>query len=79
MFDHVLTAYGDNGETAYDSRPDFQRRRDVTVEHTGPLDINRIADDVITRIHTDAAFAAQMAAQLGATPMGEPASRHRRG
>lgn len=29
VYDHVLTAYGDNGESAYDPRPDYQFPQDV--------------------------------------------------
>lgn len=37
VFEHVLTAYGDDGETAYDSRrSDLQHPRDFTVDYTGP-------------------------------------------
>lgn len=67
VFDHVLTAYGDDGETAYDPRADIQYPRDFTVDYTGPLNINKIADDVVARIQKDSVFAAQIAAQLGAT------------
>ena len=66
VFDHVLTAYGDNGESAYDPRPDYQFPQGVKVEYTGPLDVNKIADDVVARIHADPEFAAHVAAQLGA-------------
>src|SRR5690606_15219771 len=64
VFDHVLTAYGDNGESAYDSRPDLHYPQTRSVEYTGPLDVNRIADDVVARIHADPEFAAHVAAQL---------------
>ncbi|MHA6509802.1 type I restriction endonuclease subunit R [Tessaracoccus sp. Y1736] len=67
VFDHVLTAYGDNGETAYDSRADFRPRLDERLEYGGPLDIERITEDVVARIHTDWVFAAQIAGQLSAT------------
>ncbi|MGB3476407.1 MAG: type I restriction endonuclease subunit R [Mycobacterium sp.] len=69
VYDHVLTAYGDNGESAYYTRPDHQFP-DMKVEFNGPLDVNKIADDVVARIHTDPAFAAQVAAQLGAAEVG---------
>ena len=64
VFDHVLTAYGDNGESAYDSRIDIQRPQGLDVELAGPLDVNQIADDVVARIHSDPDFAAQVARQL---------------
>lgn len=65
VFDHVLTAYGDDGESAYTPRVDFQWAAHP-VAYDGPLDVNRIADDVVARIHDDPDFAAQVAAQLGA-------------
>jgi type I restriction enzyme R subunit len=64
VFDHVLTAYGDNGENAYESRVDIQRPMGLDIELAGPLDVNRIADDVVARIHSDPGFAAQVARQL---------------
>jgi type I restriction enzyme R subunit len=64
VFDHVLTAYGDNGVSAYDSRIDSQQPTGLDVELAGPLDVNRIADDVVARIHSDPGFAAQVARQL---------------
>jgi len=65
VFDHVLTAYGDDGESAYTTP-----RADIywptpSIEYEGPLDVDRIADDVVARIHEDPAFAARVAAQLG--------------
>lgn len=66
VFDHVLTAYGDDGESAYSPRILIQAPG-PTVGHVGPLDVNKIADDVVARIHEDPNFAAQVAAQLGAT------------
>lgn len=69
VFDHVLTAYGDDGESAYTPRVDFQWPAQ-SVEYDGPggpLDVNKIADDVVARIHDDPTFAAHVAAQLGAT------------
>ncbi len=67
VYDHVLTAYGDNGESAYDPRPDYQFPQGLAVEYTGPFDVNKIADDVVARIHADPAFAARVAEQLGAS------------
>jgi type I restriction enzyme R subunit len=64
VFDHVLTAYGDNGESAYESRPDLHPSRGVAVDFAGPIDVNQIADDVVARIHADPAFAADVAQQL---------------
>jgi type I restriction enzyme R subunit len=70
VFDHVLTAYGDNGESAYDVKADYQFPQDSKHEYDGPLDVNKIADDVVARIHADPAFAAQVAAHLGASRVG---------
>ena len=67
VFNHVLTAYGDNGESACDPRPDYQFPQGHAVEYSGPLDVNKIADDVVARIHADPEFAAQVAQQLGVT------------
>ena len=68
VFDHVLTAYGDDGESAYDPKVDFQFSHPVQVEYDGPVDVNRIADDVVARIHADPDFARHVARQLGASP-----------
>ncbi|WP_114905338.1 type I restriction endonuclease subunit R [Ornithinimicrobium murale] len=65
VFDHVLTAYGDDGESAYTTQDDGHRPLQGS-QYDGPLDVNRIADDVVARIHDDPAFAAHVAAQLGA-------------
>ncbi|GAA3032815.1 hypothetical protein GCM10010528_12490 [Gordonia defluvii] len=37
------------------------------VEYDGTLDVNKIADDVVARIHGDPVFAARVAASLGAS------------
>ena len=65
VFDHVLTAYGDNGESAYLPRIDFSYPSSrVQVEYDRPIDVNKVADDVVARIHADPDFAAQVAQQL---------------
>ena len=64
VFDQVLTAYGDNGESAYSLRIDIQQPMGLDVELAGPLEVNQIADDVVARIHSDPDFAAQVAQQL---------------
>lgn len=66
IYDHVLTAYGDDGESAYEPKPDYEYPRDMQVTYAGPIDVNRIADDVVARILADPRFAAQVAAQLRA-------------
>ncbi len=63
----MLTSYGDNGESVYDGprlEPAFPAG--ISVELDGPLDVDRIADDVVARIHADPEFAARVAAELGA-------------
>ena len=64
VFDHILSAYGDNGETAYDFRPDVAFPPEVPADISGPVDVNKIADDVVARIRVDPDFAAQVAHQL---------------
>lgn len=64
IFDHVLTAYGDNRESVYDNRPDVSFPPPVKVDLSGPLDVSKIADDVVARILVDPEFAAHVAAQL---------------
>lgn len=65
VLDHVLTAYGDDGDSAYTSGVDVHWSNRPVI-HAGPLDVNKIADDVVARIHDDPAFAAHVAAELGA-------------
>ena len=36
----------------------------VQVEYDRPIDVNKVADDVVARIHADPDFAAQVAQQL---------------
>ncbi|WP_457207198.1 type I restriction endonuclease subunit R [Nocardioides sp. P5_C9_2] len=78
VMDHVLTAYGDNGESAYDGRVDVQFPQDLPAEFSGPIDVNRIADDVVARIHADPDFARHVAEQLELNPRegGLPADHH---
>ena len=68
VFDHVLTAYGDNGESAYEPRADIHFTPKVDVDVTGPVDVNQITDDVVARILADPRFAAQVAEQLRTSP-----------
>lgn len=69
VFDHVRTAYGDDGESAYSPRIDLHPPV-LEVDYSGQLDVNKIADDVVARIHQDPGFAAHVAAQLGAPTQG---------
>ncbi|EYR65023.1 DEAD/DEAH box helicase [Actinotalea ferrariae CF5-4] len=76
VYDHVLSAYGDNGESAYTTRVDVTYPQRIAVEYTdGPVDVHRIADDVVRRILADPTFAAQVAQQLQASAptSGDPA------
>ncbi|MDX2377771.1 type I restriction endonuclease subunit R [Microbacterium sp. LRZ72] len=66
VYDHVLSAYGDNGESAYTMKVDFTGPRDTAVEYNGAIDVNRVADDVVRRILADSTFAAKVAQQLQA-------------
>lgn len=68
VFDHLLTAYGDNGDSAYGGQIDFQHARGTRVEHIGHIDVDRISDDVVARIHSDPIFAVEVAQQLDAMP-----------
>lgn len=64
VFDHVLTAYGNDGDSAYNQGADAHWPVQP-VQFDGPLDVDRIADDVVARVRRDPEFAAQVAAQLG--------------
>lgn len=64
VFEHVLTAYGDNGESAYSTNVDIHWAAPPSSYDDGPVDVDRIADDVIARMHVDPDFAAHIAAQL---------------
>nr|WP_272499308.1 type I restriction endonuclease subunit R [Gordonia hongkongensis] len=65
VYDHVLSAYGDDGESVYSRRTDFRfPSQNVEIEPAGPIDVNKVADDVVARIHADPIFAAHVAEQL---------------
>ncbi len=64
VMDHVLSAYGDNGESAYAAKVDVQFPQALPAEIDGPIDVSRIADDVVARIHSDPDFARHVAQQL---------------
>ena len=66
VYDHVLAAYGDDGDSAYSRRSDISFPHRVDVDLTGSLDLNKIADDVVARIRSDPDFAAEVAAQVQA-------------
>jgi type I restriction enzyme R subunit len=64
VFDHVLSAYEDAASSAYTRRPGYMRVVGDVVDYHGPLDVDRIADDVVARIKSDADFAARIATEL---------------
>ena len=64
VFDHVLTAYGDNGESAYMPRVDTVYPSPVRIEFDGSFDVNKVAEDVVERIHADPEFATRVAKDL---------------
>lgn len=65
VYDHVLSAYGDDGESVYSRRVDFGfSEQRPGVELSGPIDVNKVADDVVARIHADHTFAEHVARQL---------------
>ena len=66
VFDHVITAYGDDGSSVYDSGRTSERGSSKAVGAVaGPLDLATMADDVVERIRVDAAFASLVAEHLG--------------
>jgi type I restriction enzyme R subunit len=69
VFDHVLTAYGDDGDSVYMPRVDRSYPNQIVrVDYDQPVDVHKVAEDVITRIHEDPVFAAHIARQLQDRP-----------
>ncbi|TJZ80031.1 type I restriction endonuclease subunit R [Rhodococcus oryzae] len=66
VYDHVLTAYGDDGNSAYSRHLDISCPQAVEADLAGPLDLSKIADEVVARIRADPTFAAEVAAQIQA-------------
>ena len=65
VFDHVITAYGDDGSSVYaGDRVEAATAGAGVATLTAP-DIASIADNIVERIRTDAEFAARVADQLG--------------
>ena len=64
VFDHVLTAYGDNAESTYDFRLDRAFPPEMPPDISGPLDLNKIGEDVVAQMRADPNLAAQVANQL---------------
>jgi type I restriction enzyme R subunit len=65
VFDHVLTAYGDDQTSVYDPPTDSSAGAATTTVMTAPVDVAAVADQVVDRIRVDSEFAALVAAQLG--------------
>lgn len=64
VFDHILSVYGDNGESAYSVQTDFLYPKGSAPVQVGEIDINSIAEDAVIRIRTDPVFAAHVADTL---------------
>ncbi len=64
VFDHVLTAYGDDQTSVYDEARGPVPLVDAVFPAVA-VDVAEIADQVVDRIRVDAEFAALVAAQLG--------------
>lgn len=66
VFDHVLTAYGDNQTSVYGSMPvDERTETSRGLDALKDQDLGSITDAVVERIRTDAEFASLVANQLG--------------
>ncbi|MCM3883896.1 HsdR family type I site-specific deoxyribonuclease [Frankia sp. R82] len=64
VFDHVITAYGDDGSSVYVGHSVGATTTGGGVATLTPPDIESIADSVVERIRTDAEFASRVADQL---------------
>jgi len=65
VFDHVITAYGDDGSSVYSGDRVEAATTGAGVATLTAPDIASIADSVVERIRTDAEFASRVADQLG--------------
>ena len=65
VFDHVVTAYGDDGTSVYQGVAVEAPTGGSGVTTLTPPDINTITDEVVERIRRDADFASRVAEQLG--------------
>jgi type I restriction enzyme, R subunit len=65
VFDHVITAYGDDGSSVYSGDRVEPATTGAGVATLAVPDIASITDSVVERIRTDAEFAARVADQLG--------------
>ncbi len=64
VFDHIVTAYGDDETSVYEDAGPVAVRTGVGVV-AAPPDLATIVDEVVERIRVDAEFASLVAAQLG--------------
>ncbi len=64
VFDHVITAYGDDGSSVYCTDPVAAATTGAGVTTLTAPDIASVAEGIVQRIRTDAEFASLVAAQL---------------
>jgi type I restriction enzyme R subunit len=65
IFDHVASAYGDDGSSVYRGDAFEGVMLPMSVATVAPPDIDTIAAEVVERIRVDAEFASLIAAELG--------------
>jgi type I restriction enzyme R subunit len=65
VFDHVTTAYGDDGSSVYEGAQVEAATTGAGVATLTALDLGSVADEVVERIRSDAEFASRVAEQLG--------------
>jgi type I restriction enzyme R subunit len=65
IFDHVASAYGDDGSTVYQGDAVEQATSGAGIATLTKPDISTIADEVVEQIRNDTQFAARVAEQLG--------------
>ncbi|MEJ7772058.1 MAG: HsdR family type I site-specific deoxyribonuclease, partial [Geodermatophilaceae bacterium] len=65
IFDHIATAYGDEGNNVYESDAVDVGTSGAGVATLNAPNLSAVVDDVVARIRTDAEFASLVAEQLG--------------
>jgi len=65
VFDHVTTAYGDDGSTVYRGEPIEPVPSGSSVATLTEVDVQSITDSLVETIRSDAQFASRVAAELG--------------
>ncbi len=65
IFDHIVTAYGDDGTSAYEPAAVGSAPAPGAVATMAPPDLDTITAQVVERIKEDAELASKVAAQLG--------------